>query len=222
MPTIDELDAAIAAADSDALPTSQGGVVRRVSRAQLLAGMQHEITGYGAVGTTVPVTITGNGSGATAIAHAAPPLPEERTLLVRCNTEVSFARGGSTPVQENWTRGDLVVAADGDVEWIATWGMWRAGRFALPAHLAPDASGTTTLRSAGNGDLTLRPRGSGTLRLANGTEATGATSTIGRGTPEGTVAAPQGSDYRNLNGGPGATFWIKQSGTGPTGWVAVA
>ena len=179
-------------------------------------------TGYGQVGTTVAVTISGNGSGATATGYAAPPLPEERTLLVRCNTAVSFARSGSNPFQENWTRGDLGVAADGDVEWIATWGMWRAGRFALPDYLAPDASGTTTLRSAGNGDLTLRPRGTGKLRLANAGEATGATSSIGRGSPQGVVSAPAGSDYRNLDGGAGATFWIKETGTGPTGWVAVA
>ncbi|MFN0184927.1 MAG: right-handed parallel beta-helix repeat-containing protein, partial [Aquabacterium sp.] len=178
--------------------------------------------GYGPVGTTIPVTISGNGSGATATGYAAPPLPEERTLLVRCNTVVTFARAGSNPLLENWTRGDLTVATDGDVEWIATWGMWRAGRFALPDYLSPDASGTTTLRSAGNGDLTLRPRGTGRLRLANGSEAIGATSSIGRGSPQSVVSASPGSDYRNLDGGAGATFWIKQTGTGPTGWVAVA
>lgn len=168
--------------------------------------------GYGPVGTVVPVTIAGNGSGAAAVAYAAPPLPEERTLLVRCNAATTFARVGSHPLQENWTRGDLTVAADGDVEWIATWGMWRAGRFALPDYVAPDASG----------DLTLRPRGTGRLRLASPTEPTGATSSLGRGSPEGTVSAPPGSDYRNLDGGAGATFWIKRTGTGPTGWTAVA
>jgi len=168
-------------------------------------------SGYGAVGTTVPVTIAGDGTGAAATAYAAPPLAEERTLLVRCNADVVFARAGSLPLQENWTRGDLLVAADGDVEWTATWGMWRAGRFALPAHLAPDAAGITT----------LGPRGPGRVRLASAAEATGALSAIGRGTPEGTVSAPPGSDYRNLDGGAGATFWVKRTGTGATGWVAV-
>ncbi|MCC6717374.1 MAG: right-handed parallel beta-helix repeat-containing protein [Acetobacteraceae bacterium] len=179
-------------------------------------------SGYGPIGTTVPVTITGNGNGAAALGYAAPPLPEERTLLVRCNAPVTFARAGSNPLQENWTRGDLTVAADGDVEWIATWGMWRAGRFALPDYLAPDASGTATLRSMGDGDLTLRPRGTGRVRLASATEATGATTSIGRGSPQGVVSAPPGSDYRNLDGGAGATFWVKQTGTGAAGWVAVA
>ena len=130
---------------------------------------------------------------------------------MRCNADVTFARAGSNPLQENWTRGDLLVAADGDVEWTATWGMWRAGRFALPAHFAPDATGVTT----------LGPRGNGRVRLASATEATGALSAIGRGSPEGSVSAPPGSDYRNLDGGAGATFWVKRTGTGATGWVAV-
>ena len=40
MPTIKDLPLALAAADNDLLPVSQGGFSRRVSRAQLLAGMQ--------------------------------------------------------------------------------------------------------------------------------------------------------------------------------------
>ena len=40
MPTIDELMPAAASADDDSLPVSQAGVVRRVSRSQLLAGVQ--------------------------------------------------------------------------------------------------------------------------------------------------------------------------------------
>lgn len=179
-------------------------------------------SGYGPIGTTVPVSIVGDGAGAAAVAHAGPPLHEERTLLVRCNTAVTFSRVGSNPLQENWTRGDLTVPADADVEWIATWGMWRASRFPLADYLAPDASGTATLGSLGDGDLTLRPRGAGRLRLASEAEATGATSTIGRGSPQGVVAAPPGSDYRNLDGGAGATFWIKQDGSGSMGWAALA
>ena len=90
--------------------------------------------------------------------------------------------------------------------------MWRAGRFALPDFVEPDASG----------DLTLRPRGAGRLRLATPAEPTGASSSLGRGSPEGAVNATPGSDYRNLDGGSGTTFWIKRTGTGATGWTAVA
>src|SRR5258708_8459488 len=43
MPTIDELDPALGAADTDRLPVSQGGVLKRVTRAQLVAGLQPHI-----------------------------------------------------------------------------------------------------------------------------------------------------------------------------------
>jgi hypothetical protein len=42
----------------------------------------------------------------------------------------------------------------------------------------------------------------------------------GTGSPEGSVAAPVGSLYLRSNGGAGTTFYVKESGTGNTGWVA--
>jgi len=60
------------------------------------------------------------------------------------------------------------------------------------------------------------------VRITSDAAPEGVISTIGTGSPEGVVSAPPGSDYRNLAGGAGSTFWVKQSGTGPTGWVAVA
>lgn len=44
--------------------------------------------------------------------------------------------------------------------------------------------------------------------------------TSGSGTPEGAVTAPVGSLYTRTNGGAGTTLYIKESGTGNTGWVA--
>jgi hypothetical protein len=35
------------------------------------------------------------------------------------------------------------------------------------------------------------------------------------------VAAPPGSDFRNLNGGTGTTFWVKQANNDATGWAAI-
>lgn len=43
MPTIDDLAPATAASDTDTLAASQGGIVRKVTRAQLLAGVQPQI-----------------------------------------------------------------------------------------------------------------------------------------------------------------------------------
>lgn len=50
------------------------------------------------------------------------------------------------------------------------------------------------------------------------------TSTVGdwcgAGSPEGTVSAGIGSTYRRSDGGAGTSFYVKESGTGSTGWVA--
>ena len=44
--------------------------------------------------------------------------------------------------------------------------------------------------------------------------------TSGAGTPEGSKTAPVGSMYTDTSGGAGTTLYIKESGTGNTGWVA--
>ena len=45
---------------------------------------------------------------------------------------------------------------------------------------------------------------------------------VGSGSPNGSVAAPPGSIYLNTAGGAGTTLYYKSSGTGNTGWQAVA
>jgi hypothetical protein len=42
----------------------------------------------------------------------------------------------------------------------------------------------------------------------------------GTGSPEGVTTAPVGSVYANVSGGASATFYVKESGVGNTGWVA--
>lgn len=42
----------------------------------------------------------------------------------------------------------------------------------------------------------------------------------GSGSPEGAVTAPIGSTFQRLDGGAGTTLYVKESGTGNTGWVA--
>jgi len=178
-------------------------------------------SGYGATGTQVAVTLTGDGTGASAIAWSGLPVPEERRLLVRCNTAVKFTRVGSAPLQENWCYVDLNAPAASDVEWIGTWGTWRASRFTTADYLAPDGLGGASLRSVSNADVQLHPNGTGRLRLTTDAEATGCLSAIGRGAPESVVTAPPGSTYRNLNGGTGTSFYVKRSGTANTGWFAL-
>lgn len=45
--------------------------------------------------------------------------------------------------------------------------------------------------------------------------------TRGTGTPEGAVTAPVGSVFFRTDGASGTLLYVKQTGTGNTGWVAV-
>ncbi len=42
----------------------------------------------------------------------------------------------------------------------------------------------------------------------------------GTGSPEGFVTAKVGTIYRRLDGSPGSTLYVKESGAGNTGWTA--
>jgi hypothetical protein len=57
---------------------------------------------------------------------------------------------------------------------------------------------------------------SGPIRWSS---STGPLATFGSGTPEGAVTAPVGSTYQRTDGGAGTSFYVKESGTGNTGWV---
>lgn len=48
----------------------------------------------------------------------------------------------------------------------------------------------------------------------------GVTIKSGAGSPEGVVTANPGSHYMRTDGGAGTSFYVKESGTGNTGWVA--
>ncbi len=176
---------------------------------------------YGVAGASVPVTITGSGTGATATAYASVPIPDERRIKIRCNVAVKFYRSGSNPVQENWTLTDITVAQNADIEWVGTFNTWRAASFASGQYLQPDAVGGAALMSSNNADIQLHAGGTGHLRIVSDSETTGALELIGRNTPQGVISAPPGSTFRNLNGGVGSSFYVKQTGTGSTGWAAI-
>lgn len=177
--------------------------------------------GY-AAGGTASVVITGDGTGAAATAQVGLPVLEERRLRVACNCAVHFSRVGSVPFQDNWTLFDLTIPAEATVEWVGTWGGWRAVQFPGSDYLAPTGDGGLVMRTAANGDLTLRPAGSGRVRIGRDADPWGYIACIGHGSPVGVVVAPPGSDYRNLDGGAGSTLWIKQSGQDASGWYAIA
>jgi len=78
----------------------------------------------------------------------------------------------------------------------------------------------------------MRSPADGSVRLSNNAEsgftsllfATGAGTDIGTyvgaGSPEGAVTARIGSTYCRTDGGAATSFYVKESGTGNTGWVA--
>jgi hypothetical protein len=82
--------------------------------------------------------------------------------------------------------------------------------------------------SAANADVVCV--GNGYFNNINGEEfwATGAIVRDGAGhisstgSPEGRIAAPVGSRFTARDGAAGTTLWIKETGTGNTGWVAAA
>ena len=175
--------------------------------------------GYG--GATADVLIEGDGAGARAAAIVGLPVPEGRRLIMHCNGPVQFKRQGSMPFQDNWTGGDVLVPAASEIKWVGTWGGWHATSFACANYLTPGIDGSVTVRSIA-GDVALRPAGAGQVRFGTDSEPAGFVSVLGRGTPEGVIAAPAGSDFRNLSGGVGSTLWLKQVGSGTSGWVAIA
>jgi hypothetical protein len=175
-------------------------------------------SGY-AAGTTV--SISGNGTGATATVQVGLPVLQNRQITVDCLTAVSFAAAGSAPLQSNWTGAPITIPAGASIDWIGNNGGWRAARFSQSDYVSPNGDGSVTLRTQ-SGDISLHPAGAGMVRLISDTESTGAVELIGRGSPLSVVSAPAGSTFRNLNGGVGSTFWVKQSGSGSTNWVAVA
>jgi len=175
-------------------------------------------SGYGA-GTTA--TISGNGTGATATVQVGLPILQNRELTMDCLAAINFSAAGSVPAQSNWTGAPITVPAGGSIDWIGNGGGWRAARFTQSDYISPNGDGSVSIRTQ-SGDIGLHPAGTGMVRILSDAEAVGAVELIGRGSPLNIVSAPAGSTFRNLNGGVGGTFWVKQSGTGAANWVAVA
>jgi len=88
----------------------------------------------------------------------------------------------------------------------------------------------TALNAPSGGSIYLRINNSDALTLDSslnttfaGTiavQGTAARIYSGTGSPEGVVTAAAGSIYLNLSGGNNTTFYVKQSGSGNTGWNA--
>lgn len=76
--------------------------------------------------------------------------------------------------------------------------------------------------SAASGTNLIRPQatGTGTASVVRYHTTTAVFWTSGSGSPESVVTAPVGSLYTRTDGGAATTLYVKESGTGSTGWVA--
>ncbi len=189
----------------------QGAQATALLRGGAVIGFR--VTAGGAGYTNATVTIVGDGQGAQAVAQVGLPVPNGRRLLLRAGVPVRLAASGVP----SWAGMDAWLAPGAVAELRGSEGQLQLAAFPEPA-LAYPGDGSAVLQPPG--DLFLRPGSA--IHLASAAEPFGCLSLVGRGSPQGSVAAPPGSDYRNLAGGVGQTLWLKQVGTDANGWVAVA
>ena len=176
--------------------------------------------GSGYDSTSTHVVVGGDGTGATAVAFVGLPTPVGRRLAVQCNSNTRFVYSATGLIQSNWTGADISVSAGSEIVWDGIVDGWRAVAFQSVDNIVPREDGSLSIQTL-RGDVSISPGPSGRVRLTSSAEAGGILVCLGRGSPEGVVSAPAGSDYRNLDGGAGMTFWLKRTGSGQTGWVAV-
>ena len=189
----------------------QGAEAIALVREGAVIGFRLTATGGGY--TQASVQITGDGQGAAATAQVGLLVPDGRRLVLRAGSPVRLAAAGvpGWAAMDAWLMPGAVAELRGD-----------GGEFQLAAVPEPALTylggGSVALQPPG--DLYLRPGGA--IHLASAAEPVGCLSLVGRGSPQGNVAAPPGSDYRNLDGGAGQTLWLKQVGTDASGWLAIA
>jgi hypothetical protein len=165
MPTIDELPAATAASDTDELITSQGGTARKVTRAQLLSGVQPELAmqsgyllGRSSAGTGDPESIT---------------IGANLTLAVGTLTALgSSYLVSSLPLGTVPAAGDLVPLGQSGSNTAVTYGQFLSG---LPGVANVDGSALLVKATGATSSTTLAAFAAGTLPRTGGTLTGGLT-----------------------------------------------
>lgn len=158
MPTINQLAPATAACDDDELLVSQGGIDRKLTRSQLLAGVQTQLAvtsgnllGRSSPGTGSPEQIT---VGANLDLHKGTLSAAASPFVIASLTD------GTVP-----TAGDLVPLGQASANVIVTYGQFMSGLGSVPNL---DASQMTIVASGGGASTTLANFAAGVLPLAGG------------------------------------------------------
>lgn len=153
---------------------------------------------------------------------------------VAANTFAGIQIGGDTTVQSGVRPALLLYRGAGGIGASVEGGIAIAAGSGFP--FVGMAANDLGVFHEGGGDLYLGADNStfvaalkikssdNSVRALNGPLGVGGTAgptwSAGTGTPEGAVTAPVGSLFSRTNGGAGTSFYVKESGSGNTGWVA--
>ena len=198
-----------------------GATAATYLRDGVVIGIALSSGGSGYDPATTSANIIGDGAGASLQPFVGLPVPQDRRVSLRCISPVHFTQGNAGGVQANWTKTDITVAGGSEIVLQGVNGAWQAMSFANIDYLQPGGDGSVSIRSV-QGDIRLSAGPGGGVRYRSDLEQVGFLTYFGRGSPEGVVSAPPGSDFRNLDGGVGTSLWLKRVGTDSAGWFAIA
>jgi len=213
-------------AGTEVLPIVQGGTTDQVSVANLTAGRAVTMS---ALGVSVAAPATGvSVAGTTAFTWVAGGTSSALVTIGTQGTAGSSLFVNTPSLNSSFASG---LAIDGtypggtgiSVINVKAVGVQSGGGYGsdLAFHTASGVTLTEQMRisSAGNitastGNVVIGTAGKGITLPGNITWTSGANS------PEGVVTAPVGSLFSRTNGGAATSLYVKESGTGNTGWVA--
>ena len=205
-------------AGTEVLPIVQSSVTKKVSIDDLTKGKPvytgglysnttdtsfYETNAGGNVGAFFPQLFTGGGT--------------------NVNVGTGFSNGDTTSAAVWWRLNDASKRIKG-ADIYSAWTSTVAGNEScdLVVRVQQNGGGTVeAIRFKSNQDVSLA---AGNLVIGTSGKGVDFGSSVlwrtGSGSPEGVVTAAPGSMYTNTAGGAGATLYVKESGTGNTGWVA--
>lgn len=203
---------------TEILPIVQSSTTKQVSVANLTAGRNVSVSQLGA-GVASPATVLDT-AGSTGSALNFRMSPSGWNTLHRVG--VQYTGNGSVwsnnALMTSGTAGNLddvtnsgsalLLNTSGNLSYVTA--SAGANPRTFTNRWTADSSGDFTVST---GNLAISTSGKG-ISLSGGI-----TWTSGSGSPEGVVTAPIGSIYSRSDGGVLTSFYVKQSGTGNTGWA---